>query len=228
MSSAYVYRKPVKRSPYKEFKAYSLMGAIVLVLILATGYVIYKNLNGSNLSLRPKTTPSTTVISTGSHTFMSPYFQFQDQGQWVLDKTSTTNTRFIYVKYQGQIDQAVLKIYVNQTPSSIDIQSPRVLPVRLVNDQRFQVTGVSDPCNNKFSPGQAHHIQEVTVNGTTLLCDPDSTAYKVILSAEGGDYRLNMKRPDGTPIQVAIIYQDNTLSPKSDSILNIANSFQTR
>jgi hypothetical protein len=61
-----------------------------------------------------------------------------------------------------------------------------------------------------------------------MLCDPDNTQYYVVLSEINGDYRLQLKRPNGTPIQFVITYKDNGLDPQPDSILNVANSFKTR
>jgi hypothetical protein len=61
-----------------------------------------------------------------------------------------------------------------------------------------------------------------------MLCDPDNTQYYVVLSEINGDYRLQLKRPNGMPIQFVITYKDVGLAPQSDSIVNIAGSFKTR
>jgi hypothetical protein len=62
----------------------------------------------------------------------------------------------------------------------------------------------------------------------TMLCDPDSTLYKVVLSEINGNYQLHLKRPNGQPLQFVIVYEDDGISPQPDSIMNIANSFKTR
>jgi hypothetical protein len=119
-------------------------------------------------------------------------------------------------------------IYVNQVPTPLYLAVSRVLPVRIVNSNSLQAIGVSDPCGNKYAAGEAHHTKEVSINGATMLCDPDSTQYTVVLSEEGGDYQLHLQRPNGQAIQFVITYQDLGLTPTSDSIVNIADSFQTR
>jgi hypothetical protein len=105
---------------------------------------------------------------------------------------------------------------------------PRVLPVRVVNNNSFNITNVSGACGNQYAPGELHKVKEVTVDGARVLCDPDSPQYYVVLAEINGDYRLKLQRPDGTPIQFIIIYKDLGLAPVPDSLLNVASSFRTR
>jgi hypothetical protein len=59
-----------------------------------------------------------------------------------------------------------------------------------------------------------------------MLCDPDSSQFKVVLAEINGDYQLHMQRKDGTPISFVITYRDLRLEPGTDSLIRVANTFQ--
>ncbi len=227
MNSRYIFRKPIRRSPYSELRRYVLIVSALVVVIGGIGYFIYSSLHGSKVQKIPISSVQQTVVSDNQSTFTGPYFQFRDTGKWVLDKKDSTDQMFIYDKYNGQVLEHVLTIYVNQVPIPLNLEVPRVLPVRIVNDNSLQVTGVSDPCGNQYATGELHRVKELTINGAGMLCDPDSPQYKVVVSEIGGDYRLNLKTSKGTPVQFVITYLDDGLDPQPDSLLNVASSFQT-
>ena len=47
------------------------------------------------------------------------------------------------------------------------------LPIRIVNGNSFDVTGVSEDNVSAHNPGQLHKEVEVSISQTTMLCDPD-------------------------------------------------------
>lgn len=226
MNSPYKYRKPVGRSHFSIFRGYVFIAAVLIVLVGGIAYFIYSGTHGKTPAASNSAVQNT-VITTAMTDYQGPYFKFQDSGdKWVLNQAVSNADKYIYVKYHGENHVAQMTIYVNQVPQPLYLSVSRVLPVRIVNDNSFQVTGVSDDCSYKEA-GQPHHIENVTINGATFLCDPDTPQYTVVLSAVGGDYRLQLKRPDSTPIQFVIVYQYLELTPTPDSIVNIASSFQT-
>lgn len=193
----------------------------------AVGYFIYTGLH------RPASKAVTSGVEnvqiTGNkRTFTNDLFQFQDTGTWVVDKNTSTPSKITYHEFRKNQLEHEMVIYINQVPIPLYLAAPRVLPVRIINDNSFQAGSVSNPCGSVYPKGALHQVKEVSISGATMLCDPDSPQYMVVLSEVNGDYRLRLKRPNGTPIQFVIVYKDVGLAPQPDSLLNIANSFQTR
>ena len=226
MNKRYQYQKRLRRSRYAEFRRLALGSLGLALLAGGLAFYIYGGLRG--LPSKPKVSAlQDTQISSPMTTFTSPYFQFQDTGKWVFDKADSTPNKFIYTKYNGQEIEHQLIIYVNQVPIPLDLATPRVLPVRIVNDNSFEVTGVSDPCSNQYAPGEPHRVEELAINGADMLCDPDNSQYFVVVSQIGGNYQLPLKRANGAAIQLVITYKDVGLDAQPDSLMNIASSFKT-
>jgi hypothetical protein len=226
MSRGYVYKKPVKRSHYSNFRRYLFFIAVFVVIVGAVGYFVYTSLHNSRPS-SPISAVENTEITDNKATFSDTYFQFQDTGTWVVDKNNSTATKRVYHKFRKNVLEHEMIIYINQVPIPLNLEVPRVLPVRIVNNNSLQTTNVSQPCVGQYAKGELHKVKEVQINNATMLCDPDSPQYSVVVSEINGDYRLNLKRPNGTPIQFVITYKDLGLAPQPDSVINIASSFKT-
>lgn len=226
MARGYIYRRPVKRSHYSNFRRNLLIFFIAIIAAGAIAYFIYSGSRQPSQSATSGVTNS--QVTGGLTTFSNDYFQFQDTGTWVIDKKDTSASRVVYLKYNKNVELAELIVYINQTPIPLYLAAPRVLPVRIVNDNSFQPTEVSNPCVNQYPKGALHRVQEVTISNATMLCDPDATDYFVILSEIGGDYTMNLKLSSGKPISFVITYRDVGTGNPPDSLLNIASSFKTR
>jgi hypothetical protein len=223
----YVYKRPVKRSHYSNFRRQLLISLVFLAGFATVAWFIYSGLH------KPSANPVTsgvenTEITGNKTTTVNDYFQFQDSGAWVLDKNNSTATKFTYHLFRKSVLEHEMVIYLNQVPIPLYLATPRVLPVRIVNNNSLQVTNVSSPCVGQYAKGELHKIKELQINNATMLCDPDSPQYYLVLSEINGDYRLHLKRPNGAAVQFVITYKDTGLSPQPDSILNVASSFQTR
>lgn len=227
MAKGYVYKKPVKRSQYSKFRRYLIIAVILLGLFGLVGYYIY---SGLHVAQKPSALSAVeqTEITGNQKTFTNDYFEFQDTGTWVLDKNNSTADKLVYHKFNKNVLQAEMIAYLNQDPIPLYSAVPRALPIRIVNDNSFQTTNVSDPCVSQYAKGELHKVKEVQINSATMLCDPDSPQYFVILAEIGGDYHLHLKRSNGTPIEFVITYKDLGLDPRQDSIINIASSFKTK
>jgi hypothetical protein len=227
MKRGYVYRRPVKRSHYSNFRRQVLIMLLFIAAFGVVGYFIYSGLH------RPQAKPVTSGVEniqiTGNKkTFTNDYFQFQDTGTWVVDKNNSTASKITYHEFRKNQLEHEMIIYINQVPIPLYLATPLVLPVRIVNDNSFQATNVSKPCGSTYPKGALHQVKEVQIANATMLCDPDSPQYMVVISEINGDYRLRLKRPNGTPIQFVITYKDNSLASQPDSLINIASSFHTR
>ena len=200
MSSAYVYRKPVRRTRHAEFRRRIITIVLILAPFIAVGAYIYFGFHNAK-QVKPVTSAiENTQISTNKSTFFSDYFQFQDTDSWVFDKNNSTATKLTYHKFRKNVMEAELVVYINQVPIPLYLATPRVLPVRIVNSNSLVATSVSDPCGNTYAKGELHKVKEVNIGFTTMLCDPDSPQYYVQLGEVGGNYQLGMKRANGTPV----------------------------
>lgn len=226
MADRYIFRKPVHRHRYSAVRRRLIVSVLLLVMVIAGSLWIFFGSNDTTNKIPAISDISQQVISDQTNTYITSYFQFQDTGKWVIDKNSSTPNTFHYLKYRGQLLENQLIIYVNHEPPSGDIATLRVLPVRIAGNETFETTGVSDPCGNQYTKGESHAVKIVTINGAAMYCDSETPLYSVVISEIGGDYHLNLRRPDGTNLKFIIVYRDMTLQPNSSSLLKIANSFK--
>jgi hypothetical protein len=227
MAKGYVYKKPVKRSQYSNFRRYTIITTVFLALFAGVGYYIY---TGLHVAQKPSALSAveTTEVTGNQQTFTNDLFQFQDNGTWVIDKNNTTKDKIVYHKFNKNVIQAEMIVYINQDPIPLYSAVPRALPLRIVNDNSFQATNVSDPCIGQYAKGEPHKVKTVQINNATMLCDPDSPQYFIIFAEINGDYHLHLKRPNGTPVEFVITYKNVDLDPRPDSVVGVASSFKTR
>lgn len=228
MSSAYVYRKRLRRARHAELRRRLALTLVALIPFIAVGVYIYLGLRQPDQTKPVTSAVENSVITGTKTTFTNDYFQFQDTDTWVIDKKNSTSAKLVYHKFRKNVMEAEMMVYINQVPIPLYLATPRVLPVRIINDNSLEATDVSDPCGNTYAKNELHKVKELEINHATMLCDPDSPQYYVVLSEFGGDYQLKLRRSSGQPIQFVITYKDLGLDPRPDSILNIANSFKTR
>lgn len=224
--SRYQYQKPVNRPIYARPKFYvpGLFALIVILIYIA--FIVITTINNNSSKDQPISGIQTSTVSDNKNTFTNSYFQFSDFGAWVLNKRISSSDHFVYEKYLGQELQGVLNVYVNQLPPEASLTATRVLPIRTVNDNSFQVTGVSDPCSNQFGAGEIHLVKQFKINGATMLCDPSSGIYTVIISQIDGDYRIGLQNSKGNQEQFIVSYRNDMVNPQPDTIVNVASSFK--
>jgi hypothetical protein len=226
MKRGYVYKRPVKRSHYNNFRRQLFLTLVFVAAFVVVGYFIYNGLRGG-----PKSSPvsgvENTQITDNKQTFTDTFFQFQDTGTWVVDKNNSTDHKRVYHKFRKNVLEHEMIVYINQVPIPLYLAVPRALPVRIVNNNSLQPTAVTGPCGGQYAKGELHKVKEISIANATMLCDPDSSQYSVVISEINGNYQLNLKRPNGTPIQFVITYKDLGLAPQPDSLINIASSFKT-
>jgi hypothetical protein len=226
MSRGYVYKKPVKKSHYSSFRRYLLLTIILVGILGGVGYYIYSGIHSTPKSSAISDVENTEITG-NQKTFTNDYFKFQDGGTWVIDKNNSSSDKLTYHKFRKNVETAEMIVYINQDPIPLYSAVPRALPVRIVNNNSLQATNISSPCISQYAKGELHKVKEVSINNATILCDPDSPQYFVVLSEINGDYHLHLKRKNGTPIEFVLTYKDVTLDAQPNSLINIANSFQT-
>ncbi len=226
MRELYIHQRSMHRRRYSKFwhrvAAFGLLAASILAI---GAFIFFDSRSGGQPSSTSK--PEKSVIADTLTTFKSPYFEFQDTGKWVLDQKNSTPTKFTYIKFHGEDVRAQLIIYIDETPIPLNLASSRVLPVRVVGYNSLDATSISGRCLDQYQAGELHKVKIVNIDGANMLCDPDSSAYTIVLAEINGDYKLNLKRTDGTPLQAVVTFRDVTLDPKPDSLLQIAKTFKT-
>lgn len=223
----YQYRRPVKRSHYSNFRRQMFVTILFLAAFAAVGYYIYAGLHRQPVKSATSIT-ETTQIKGSKQTFFNDYFQFEDTDTWVIKKDETNASKITYIKYRKNQQLAEMIVYMDQTPAVLNLAVPRVVPVKIVNNNSLQADSISNPCVSTYAKGELHKVKEVTIKNTTMLCDPDSPQYYMVFGEINGDYRLNLRLSSGKPVQFIITYKDVGLNPLPDAPLNIANSFKTR
>lgn len=224
----YVYRKIIPKRWYSRLKIRSWILLAFLSVIGISVALITIDLNRSNKTAAPVSGVRTIPVEGNISTFRTDYFTFTDTGKWVLNKNESTTQKYIYYKYHGQDIQYQLIVYVNQVPIPLYLATSRALPVRIVNDNSFDVTSVSGPCVGQYGQNELHKVRQVNINGADMLCDPDTPQYTVVFAEVSGNYQLKLKRQNGTPINFVITFRDLTLDPGPEDLLRIANSFQSQ
>ncbi len=226
MSQIYTYNRPVQGKHYHHFRRLLILLVVVALVIAGiVGYFIYQSKKQKPQA--EATAPAQqVVVSDNLYTTQNDYFKFTDKGKWVLKQNNSTSTRLVYQKYQGETLLHNMYFFINTEPSGGDLTVSRVLPVRIVNNNSFDVTHVSNHCGTTYKEGEPHNVKVVKTNDTSLWCNPDAPNYRVAAGVIGGDWHLNLQRKDKTPISFEIIYEDVGLDPQSDDFVRVMSSFQ--
>jgi hypothetical protein len=203
---------------------------LTVVIFLGGIVLIYNIYTQKQTPQTPVSTASTQNISFDNEFFSTPYFRFTDSGKWKLIANQSTAYKFVFQKFlpNSELVQHQLIVYINSTPTPLDLSASRVLPVTINNENNgFAPTEVSEHCGKFYKPGELHKVEPRQVAGTTLLCDPEQGQLRVILAKIGGDYNLRLKRADGTFASYIIIYQNQKIDPDTSTAMQIARSFQS-
>jgi len=226
MAQRYEFNKRSKRHPRRVFRRRLFFTAVALAL---TGVGVFA-LTYDIATEEPEIQTSSVVqseVAESINTFKSPYFQFSDRGNWIHSKTDSTEKEFVYYKYRGAAIEHRLTVHVDVTPIPTYLAATRVLPVRIVNNNRLEANAVAGPCSQVYKKEDLRNIKEVIIQGATMMCDPDSPLFTVALAEVDGNYNLDFRRSNGLPMQIVITYQDMRLDPDSLTISQVAKTFQT-
>jgi hypothetical protein len=227
MIEKYIFQRPVRKPRYAIFlRRFRILIFVIIVAILAGVWLFYSSRHTATQKPISSQAENKQIAPT-MNTFSTPYFKFQDTGKWVLNTVSSTKTMYLFNKWHGIAPLYHLSVYVNETPIPLYLQSSRALPVRIVNGNSFDPTGVSAPCLQFYGPHDIQQVKEVSVSGANMLCSPTTPELSVVLTQIGGDYRFHLQRPNGTQAQYVITFLDQTGSSDFTPLMNIASSFQT-
>ncbi|OGL24625.1 hypothetical protein A2884_02470 [Candidatus Saccharibacteria bacterium RIFCSPHIGHO2_01_FULL_48_12] len=225
MPAQYRYQKLHRLHPRRVVRRRIV---VLFMFLLAIGLAIVLLTLDLSKTQKDNSTISSAVQSEIENTitdFKSPYFRFSDTGKWVYSKVDSKENEYVYYKYRGLDIEHRLTVYVNKVPIPDYLAASRALPVRIVNGNSLDAANVSGPCVGKYGVSELHKVKVVSVEGADMLCDPDTPQYSVALAEISGDWRLDMERPSGEPVQFVITYRDYRLDPDNTSIRGVAGSF---
>lgn len=226
MSRTYTFRQPVIHRHYRKLKRLLAIVAVLLIAIIAVVAYLYIQSRKSQPNQAATSQVEQLTVAGAAFTTVSDYFKFSDNGKWVLKSDESNANKFVYRKYRGEELEHSLYIYVNKEPPSSELEATRVLPVRIVNNNSFDQTTVSDECGKQYKAGEPLQVKPVSLNGTTIICRPDTAQYVVVVAAVGGDWRLHLQRPDKTPITFQIIFRDTGRNAPIDDLIRVVSTFQ--
>jgi hypothetical protein len=207
-----------------------ILMVFIAVILIAGGALLYDVLTNESIPQTPTSPTRTKNVAFDNKSFSSPYFRFTDTGDWKFIANQSTPNKIVFQKYlpNSELVQHQLFVYVNTTVPSLELATSRVLPVE-INDEnnKLKPLSVSDHCGASYKSGELHRVQSRQLNGATLLCDPEQGQFRVVFAKVGGDYNLKLKRADGSVANYIIIYQNQKIDPDPDTVMQIADSFQS-
>jgi hypothetical protein len=214
----------IKRKRYK--RRLKLVAFIFVLLICIFILLFYELRRTNNDSSKNQIGPSYVHQVGGATLFKSTYFQFSDTNPWVYSPGDSTPTKITFLLFEDNVPAHSLTVYVNQTPLQYELAVNHALPVQLKNDNSFTVGNLSDNCDSLYKPTDLKRIRTLAINGTNILCVPDSPQYTAVVGQIGGDYNLALKRSNGEMANYIIIYQNLSFTPDPTPFLNIMKTFQ--
>jgi hypothetical protein len=218
-------------APGENFRRrFKFLALFAIAIIIATVVFLYDFYSKKQTPQAPVSKTTFKNITFEDKEVTSPYFKFKDSQDWKFIPAQSTSNKFVFQKFlpNSTLVQHQLMVYINYTPPPLELASSRVLPVGINTQMNgFDPESVSAHCGTTYKPGEIHKVLPRTLDGATLLCDPEQGQFRVVIAKKGGDYNLKLKRADGSTANYIIIYQNQKIDPDTDTIMQIANSFQS-
>ncbi|HET7827665.1 MAG TPA: hypothetical protein VFK97_02250 [Candidatus Saccharimonadales bacterium] len=156
--------------------------------------------------------------------YINPYFMFKDSSKWLEDKAQTSPNEVSYYQYVNGTAVRQLSVYIDKQPTATQLASARVLPVQILGGDSLSAGSLSTNCGNARS-ARPQKVEQISFDNVTMVCDPSTAVFSVVLAKPGGSYELPMSKSN-TPETVVILYKDFSGHPDAQNIINIANSFK--
>lgn len=213
----YIYSRKYRRHNRR------LVGLLSSAFFLGLGFVGVQLLfKYSQFSHTTNTTINSSPVTTIG--YINPYFMFKDSAKWVQDKSQTSPNEVSYYQYTAGTIVRQLSVYINKTPSAMQLSSTRVLPVTVINGDSLSAGSLSGNCG-AGQPASSKQVKELSFDGVTTVCDPNPNTFSVALAQPGGDYHLHMSKSNNL-LSIVILYKDFSGQPDAGNVITIANSFK--
>jgi hypothetical protein len=229
MSEAYVYGKhrdsgkQLKR--YKRFKLATKL--LVLIMVISGAYVGYDIYSGRKKEQPVVSKTQKIEVVASSQTYNTEYFQFSAEKDWVLDEKNSTKTEYIYRRYQSELIEHELTIYVNSPKKSFE--ATHVMPVGIDGSTKMIAGPVSEHCKSTYPPkGGNRNPSVVKLANTSLLCNPEDIRYRLVVGVVNAGNEIKLKRVNGEVATFVITYNDLTFANSGRDISKIINTFEAK
>lgn len=212
-----------RKMKYKRrIKLVSFLLVIIIVSIAIFWFFYLRQYKGT----RPQIGPAFTTTIAGPTVYKSKYFEFSDTAKWVYAPNDSTANETTFLQYHGGVLADSISVYVNQLPSIEELPATYVLPVQIKNQNSFIVSQISSQCSSVYLSTDKKLTKKVLIDGTNMICYPDSPEYHVIAGQIGGDYNLTLKRSNNQLAKYIIIYKDLSTSPQDLPFVNFLATFK--
>lgn len=200
---------------------------VVVVAVCGGAIIFYDSWRQSKKTNQPSAPSALTksTFASSLEVYRTQYFQFQAGKSWKTVANESTGTKFVYRKFDRNLVEAQLEIYVN-APANQNLDANRVLIVTFSPaSDKLNALFVSERCSKEVkNVGN----RTMTVQGVAFRCNTDITDYSVIVGKEGGETLLDMVRPDSSKITYVIYFKDHRAIAAPQELEAIIDTFQTR
>lgn len=220
------HNHPIHVVHHRRYRRLKRLAILALLITAAGAFWLWRDLNRLEAD-SPKAIGTTTQVTiAGPETYRSAYFEFKDTAKWYYSPKESTATKLVYKMNVGGLPGHALTVYVNQTPLQNDLAVTHALPAQ-VKDGNVIVPGdLSDHCGKLYQPNELKRIRPVSINGTSVLCVPDSPQYVAVVGQAGGDYNLKLRRTTGETANYIIIYRNLMIEPDPGVFTRIMKTFR--
>jgi hypothetical protein len=219
----------------KQRKLLRIVRPIMLVIFLAAifvvgyfAYDIFRQQTASESSSEA-TKPSTSTIASNVNIQTTPYFQIQTPLKWRAVVNETRDGHYVYRQFNGQLVEQDLIIDVNDS-TQVNLATTRinrVLPITVSPKGIAQIVNGSLEHCKKVTAGSKNQAF-VIMSKVNFPCNPDSTAYEVVVGLVNGSNIMLLSRPDGSKATYKVTYRDVSANPTARDLLKIIGTFETR
>ncbi len=213
----------------KRFKWLSIFVIIVSVLggaVIGVDWLLNR-LSNSNTVVSTETT--TSVQSASISIYRTPYFQFQAPDDWVAVAEQGSDKRFVFIKKgkDNSVPQRLI-VFVDRplSDSEADMALTNTVAVN-VNESGglSDISEVSKHCKESWPKDLPRTGTRIKHGHTSMVCNPDSFEYNVVVGTYEGNEIISMTRPDGSIVKLTVIFSNLTAYPGSGDLISILSSF---
>ena len=210
----------------KKMKRFAQV-AVFAVFLVGFGVGIDWLINRLNADNSVSVQSTAAVQSSNINIFRTPFFQFQAGSAWREITSENTDKKFVYRSLQGLLVQEELIIEIDGNTDVVlgNQSTTRGYPVEINNNKLQPTADMSGHCRDLTAVKGDRKQQFVEYETMTLPCNPDASAFVVLVGQSGGKHYLEKPTFDGNRTY-KITYRDSTFSPAGRGLPNIVKTFQ--
>jgi hypothetical protein len=205
-----------------------LAGIIITLIIAVVGFIAFDATRSKKIISAEPSQIKTSTYDTNSKLFDTPYFSFEAPKSWQFESAQSGPTHFKYMSHRKNLVEHTFDVYVSSVPE-IEIKPSRVIPVTYDTEARtFTQKPVSDHCKAGYPKDTPLEVRIITYKSVAFPCRADSPFYDVVIGLEGGSYKMNLERPNGSKLMYVIYYRDQTALPGPNTVTDLISKFKVK